>query len=152
MGAAGGETQGKRMCSSAISGYSAPVLSARMELPIHGLLVVIFGLFFLVILFFTVRASLRENILQIDLVVLANRWFQATLVDAYLGLGTFYIWVASRETSLLGRGIWLVLILLLGNLAMSAYVVIRCMLLSTDVDLATLLLRPNQAASLQKSK
>ena len=148
MGVAGGETQGKKMCSSAISGYSAPVLSARKELPMRGLLVVIFGLFFLVILFFTVRASLSENILQIDPVVLANRWFQATLVDAYLGFGTFYIWVAYRETSLLGRGIWLVLILLLGNLAMSAYVVIRLIMLPADVDLATLLLRPNQAANL----
>ena len=94
------------------------------------------------------RASLSKNVLQIDPVVLANRWFQATLVHAYLGFGTFYIWVAYRETSLLGRGIWLVLILLLGNLAMSAYVVIRLIMLPADVDLATLLLRPNQAANL----
>ena len=116
----------------------------------RGLLVVIFGLFFLVILFFTVRASLSENILQIDPVVLANRWFQATLIDAYLGFGTFYIWVAYRETTVLRRTLWLVLILLLGNLAMSAYVVIRLMLLPADVDLATLLLRPNQATKIQK--
>jgi len=114
----------------------------------RGLLVVIFGLFFLVILFFTVRASLSENILQIDPVVLANRWFQATLVDAYLGFGTFYIWVANRETTVLRRTLWLVLILLLGNLAMSAYVVIRLILLPADVDLATLLLRPNQATKI----
>ena len=112
----------------------------------RGLLMMIFGLFFLLILFFTVRASLSENILQVDPTVLANRWFQATLVDAYLGFGTFYIWVAYRESSLLARVVWLLLILLLGNLAMSAYVVIRLATLPTGADTWNLLLRPEHAS------
>ncbi len=112
----------------------------------RGLLLTLFGCFFLIILFFTVRASLSENIFKVDPVVLANRWFQATLVDAYLGFGTFYVWVAYRESSLLARGFWLILILLLGNLAMSAYVMIRLLMLPANADLSALLLRPGHGA------
>ena len=118
----------------------------------RGLLLLIFGLFFLTILFFTVRASLSENILQIDPVVLGNRWFQATLIDAYLGFGTFYIWVFYRESSMLSRVAWLLLILLLGNLAMSAYVVIRLMMLPAGADAWTVLLRPDHAAYFRPSR
>ena len=71
------------------------------------LLLAIFALFFLIILFFTIRASLSENILAIDPLVLSNRWFQATLVDAYLGFLTFYVWVFYRERSWVCRGLWL---------------------------------------------
>ena len=106
------------------------------------LLLGLFALFFLLILFFTVRASLSENIFKIDPLVLSNRWFQATLVDAYLGFLTFYVWVAYRERSMLCRVLWLALILLLGNLAMSAYVVIQLLKLSADADASALLLRP----------
>ena len=117
----------------------------------RALLLLIFGLFFLTILYFTVRASLSENILQIDPVVLANRWFQATLVDAYLGFGTFYIWVTYRESSVLLRVAWLLLILLLGNLAMSAYVIIRLVMLPAGADAWTFLLRSDHAAHIRPS-
>ncbi|MEK6269680.1 MAG: DUF1475 domain-containing protein [Planctomycetales bacterium] len=112
----------------------------------RGPLLMIFSLFFLIILFFTVRASLIENILRIDPVVLANRWCQATLADAYLGFATFYVWVAYRESSLFARVFWLVLILMLGNLAMSAYVVIQLVMLPSGADLSSLLLRPDHSA------
>ena len=110
------------------------------------LLLAIFALFFLIILFFTIRASLSENILAIDPLVLSNRWFQATLVDAYLGFLTFYVWVFYRERSWVCRGLWLVAILLLGNLAMSAYVVIQLVMLPAGADLSSLLLRPDRSA------
>jgi hypothetical protein len=48
-------------------------------------------------------------------------WVLATLADAYLAFITFYVWVAWKEQSLAARGLWLVAIILLGNMAMSAY-------------------------------
>jgi hypothetical protein len=48
-------------------------------------------------------------------------WVIATLFDAYWAFITFYTWVAWKEQSLLARLLWFVAILLLGNLAMSAY-------------------------------
>lgn len=52
-------------------------------------------------------------------------WFRATLADAYCGFLTFYAWVAYKEKSWTARVIWLVLIMSLGNFAMSAYVIWR---------------------------
>lgn len=48
-------------------------------------------------------------------------WVIATLLDAYWAFVTFYIWVAWKEPSLGARVLWLVSILLLGNIAMAAY-------------------------------
>ena len=49
-------------------------------------------------------------------------WFIATLFDTYFAFLAFWAWVAYKETSYLARGLWLVAILLLGNIAMSIYV------------------------------
>jgi hypothetical protein len=48
-------------------------------------------------------------------------WVIATLFDAYWAFISFYVWVAWKEQSLAARVLWFVAILLLGNLAMAAY-------------------------------
>ncbi len=54
-----------------------------------------------------------------------NPWFIATLTDAYFGFLWFWLWVAFKEPSNLARGVWLVLILALGNIAMAAYILLE---------------------------
>jgi MFS family permease len=48
-------------------------------------------------------------------------WVIATLFDAYWAFITFYVWVAWKEQSIVARVLWFVSIILLGNMAMSAY-------------------------------
>ncbi|MDQ5978469.1 MAG: hypothetical protein QG602_1443 [Verrucomicrobiota bacterium] len=48
-------------------------------------------------------------------------WVIATLFDAYWAFLSFYVWVAWKEQSLVARLLWFVAIILLGNLAMAAY-------------------------------
>ncbi|RXK53766.1 DUF1475 domain-containing protein [Oleiharenicola lentus] len=48
-------------------------------------------------------------------------WVIATLFDAYWAFISFYLWVAWKEQSLPARLLWFVAIILLGNLAMAAY-------------------------------
>ncbi len=48
-------------------------------------------------------------------------WVIATLFDAYWAFICFYVWVAWKEQSLPARLLWFVAIILLGNLAMAAY-------------------------------
>ena len=52
---------------------------------------------------------------------LRDPWVIATLFDAYWAFITFYVWVAWKEQSVLARVLWFVAIILLGNMAMSAY-------------------------------
>ncbi len=53
--------------------------------------------------------------------VFTHPWFIATLFDAYWGFLTFYVWVAWKERALAARILWFLAIILLGNLAMAAY-------------------------------
>jgi len=52
-------------------------------------------------------------------------WWIATLFDAYWGFLTFYCWVVYKETSFIARALWLIAILLLGNIAMAIYALIQ---------------------------
>lgn len=70
-----------------------------------------------------------------------NPWLIATLFDAYFGFLWFWLWVAYKETSNASRGIWLVLILLLGNMAMAAYMLIQLRKLPANPTMQDLLLR-----------
>ncbi|MGV3757500.1 MAG: DUF1475 family protein [Verrucomicrobiota bacterium] len=74
--------------------------------------------------------------------VATHPWFIATLFDTYFGFLTFYLWLAYRETSNAARVIWLVAILLLGNIAMAAYMLYRLFKLSANARMEDLLLRP----------
>ena len=70
-----------------------------------------------------------------------NPWLIATLFDAYFGFLWFWLWVAYKETSWLVRGLWLVAILLLGNIAMAAYMLIQIGKLRSGATVQDLLLR-----------
>lgn len=89
----------------------------------------------------TGSASMQCSILQIPSSVTGHPWFIATLCDAYFGFLTFYVWVFYKEKSVVGRIVWFVLIMLLGNLAMSAYMLIHLFKLPSDAHASKLLLR-----------
>lgn len=69
----------------------------------------------------TVVASLDRSVLRGGQGLWPDPWFIATLMDAYFGFLTFYLWVAYKETSWTSRGIWFVAIMSLGNFAISGY-------------------------------
>lgn len=53
--------------------------------------------------------------------VIRDPWVVATLFDAYFGFLAFFVWVAWKEQSLPARLLWFVALMLLGNLAIGAY-------------------------------
>ena len=68
-------------------------------------------------------------------------WAVATLFDAYFGFLTFFVWVCFKERRLAAKVIWFVLIMALGNIAMSGYVLIQLFRLEPEEPLSNLLLR-----------
>lgn len=68
-------------------------------------------------------------------------WAVATLFDAYFGFITFFVWVCCKERSLASKAIWFVLIMTLGNMAMSSYVLIQLFRLKPEEPLSSLLLK-----------
>lgn len=73
--------------------------------------------------------------------VYSHPWFVATLFDTYFAFLTFYVWLAYKETGVLSRILWLVAILLLGNIAMAAYMLRKLFQLPSNAPLEALLLR-----------
>ena len=69
----------------------------------------------------TTIASLDRNVLEAGRSLWPDPWFIATLMDAYFGFLTFYVWVAYKEQSWVARGAWFLAIMLLGNFAISGY-------------------------------
>jgi hypothetical protein len=68
-------------------------------------------------------------------------WFIATLFDTYWAFLTFYCWVAYKERAWLARIGWLLGILLLGNIAMAAYMLIQLFRVPADGRIEDFLLR-----------
>ncbi|HEY9677801.1 MAG TPA: DUF1475 family protein [Drouetiella sp.] len=102
---------------------------------------ILFIAIFIVMVIATASASVQCNILAIPGSVTGHPWFVATLADAYCGFLTFYAWLFFKEKSVIGRVIWFIAIMLLGNLAMSAYMLIHLFKLPTDATAEQLLLR-----------
>jgi len=73
--------------------------------------------------------------------VVTHPWFIATMFDTYFGFLTFYLWLAYKETGWLARIGWLVAILLLGNIAMSLYMLITLSRLPAAAGIEQVLLR-----------
>ena len=68
-------------------------------------------------------------------------WVIATLFDAYWAFITFFVWVGWKEQSLAARLLWFVSIVLLGNIAMSAYMLAQLFSVSSNGPLGDVFTR-----------
>ena len=92
----------------------------------------LFGGIFLWMSVMTVRTCLAVSLFAAWPGYAANPWAVATLYDAYFGFVTFYVWVAYKERKIWSRILWFLLIMGLGNIAMSLYVLIQLVRLRRD--------------------
>jgi predicted permease len=88
-------------------------------------------------------ASLREPLFGVPHEIVTNPWFIATLFDAYWGFVTFYVWLAWKEQSLAARVLWFIAVMLLGNIAMSVYVLAELFRIRESSQLAEVITRRN---------
>jgi hypothetical protein len=99
------------------------------------------GAIFLCMSVVTVRASLALSLRDAWASYAANPWAVATLWDAYSGFFLFFAWVCFRERTMGARVLWFFLIMGLGNIATSAYLLIQISRLRSG-DPARMLLLP----------
>lgn len=103
----------------------------------------LFGGIFVTLLAYTTWASTQQPVWEWrGPVESPDRWWTlATLVDAYYGFLTFYAWVFYKEPRARPRLGWFVAIMLFGNMAMSAYVLLQLARLRDDEPAAAILTR-----------
>jgi len=107
----------------------------------RAFLIALFSAIFVVMIGVTLWAASHSSLLDpaVRAAYTAQPWAIATLFDAYCGFITFFVWVAFRERGLGVKILWLVLILLLGNIAMSLYVLLQLFRLKPDEPFLSLL-------------
>ena len=91
----------------------------------------------------TTWASLRCPLFAIPRDVFLHPWFIATLLDAYWAFIAFFVWVAWKEQSTLARILWFIALILLGNIAIAAYMLRELFSLPTTSPLAPVFTRRN---------
>jgi len=99
----------------------------------------LFGSIFIWMITMTIRTCLMVSLWKAWPGFAENPWAVATLWDAYFGFLTFYLWVVYKERRILIRLLWFVLIMSLGNIAMSFYVLIQLMGLRSNDPVESIL-------------
>ena len=105
------------------------------------ILKIAFGGIFVWMIVMTVETSLKVSLWSSLNSFAGNPWAVATLYDAYFGFFTFWCWVAYKERTAAGRAIWFLLIMSLGNIAMSFYVLMQLFLLKPNEPAEAILRR-----------
>jgi len=103
----------------------------------------LFAFIFIGMLAVIITATLDQNIFEAVGKIWPNWWFKATLADAYFGFLTFFVWVTYKELRLWRKLVWFASIMLLGNLAISAYILLELFKLQEKDNFETLLTRRN---------
>src|SRR5210317_1755345 len=114
-----------------------------MDRKILHILKSLFALILLAMLSVIITASIDQNIFEAVGTMWPNWWFKVTLADAYFGFLTFFVWVAYKELRLWRKLVWFTSIMLLGNVAISAYMLLELCKLREGDDFETLLIRRN---------
>ena len=109
------------------------------------ILILLFVLILAAMLAITAYASLDRSIGSLGPQLTSDPWFHATLADAYFGFLTFYVWVAYKEPSIWRKLLWFVLIMTLGNIAMSVYVLIQLWHWESNLGIESFLVSQNQS-------
>ena len=107
----------------------------------RNVLRLLFAAIFLSLLAFTSFASTQQSVFAWQGLKRApdHWWTIATLMDAYFGFITFYVWVYWKEQRALPRLLWFLAIMLAGNMAMSAYMLRELARLRPDEPTSNLL-------------
>jgi len=69
----------------------------------------------------------------------ANPWTVATLRNAFFGFLTFYVWVVYKQRRIIPCLLWFLLIMTLGNIATSLYVLVQRMRLRSNDPIESIL-------------
>ncbi len=101
----------------------------------------IFMSFFAAILWGTITATLDRGMITALRELWPDAWFRASMIDTYCAFLTIYLWIAYKEKSFFSRVLWFVLVLVLGTLAYSIYILIQLFKLKPEEPLNHLFIR-----------
>ena len=90
-----------------------------------NILIAVFSILFLYMVYTVVSTSLESNLFEEWDFLASIPWMKATLIDFYVNTVVIFAWIFYRENNPGRSLIWLVLLVFLGSMASTVYVLIQ---------------------------
>lgn len=104
---------------------------------------ILFSAVFIFMCYKVISTSLESNLFTEWDFLAAIPWMRATLWDFYANVMVIYIWVAYKEKSNFFKILWLVLLVCLGSIASSGYILIQLFKMKDGDSLKDLFTKQN---------
>lgn len=91
----------------------------------------------LIMTFMIIFSLLTGNFFEQGSILMGLVWGQMSLVDLYVGFFLVYLWIYYKESKLLPKLIWAILLIVTGSLATAVYVLIESYRTNTIEELLT---------------
>lgn len=114
--------------SEKCSGFEWCAMAAIRALSVIGIIAMAIAI---------VGAILTGDFFEEGSAIWALPWGKVTLIDLYVGLGLFVVWVWYRESSPAKAIAWSVGLVVLGNLAAAAYVMVAAFSAQSITEMLT---------------
>lgn len=86
---------------------------------------VIFSILFVWVCYVVISTSLQSNLFEQWDYLGSIPWMRATLWDFYANVSVIYLWVCYKEKGIALKILWLILLVFLGSIASTAFVLIQ---------------------------
>ncbi len=106
-----------------------------------NLFVILFSVVCIWMIYIVVDTSIQSNLFKEWNYLSSIPWMRATLWDFYANIFVLLMWVYYRETNIAVKGLWTVLFITLGSIAVTGYVLIQIFSLKNGEGLEKILVR-----------
>lgn len=104
-----------------------------------NILILIFSAVFIWVTYVVINTSFQSNLFTEWNYLMNIPWMQATLWDFYANILVLLVWVYYKESSIAVKGLWTVLFITLGSIAVTGYILIQLFMLKPGEGLEKLL-------------
>jgi hypothetical protein len=104
-------------------------------------LIIVFTAVFLWVTYIVIDTSYQSNLFKEWNYLMNIPWMQATLWDFYANIFVLLVWVYYKESNMAVKGLWTILFIMLGSIAVTGYVLLQLFKLKTGEGLEQVLLK-----------
>lgn len=104
-------------------------------------MILLFSALFLWVTYIVIETSFQSNLFKEWDYLSSIPWMQATLWDFYANIAVLLVWVYFKERNIAVKGLWTVLFVTLGSIAVTGYVLLQLFKLKPGEGLEKILLR-----------
>jgi hypothetical protein len=112
-----------------------------------NLLIAMFSALFIWVTYIVVDTSYQSNLFKEWNYLMSIPWMKATLWDFYANIFVLLIWVYYKESNIGVKGLWTVLFITLGSIAVTGYVLLQLFKLKTGEGLEKILIKSSNQSS-----